>query len=105
MEISDCQDTDPMNTNRQFSHRKILYNWNVFDADPDRRDKACSFGETWVLISRKIKIKMFFLELSDYQDTDAREKNKGSLVEYSFTRIVFLVEFLMEEIEQVLDEK
>ena len=45
------------------------------------------------------------MELSDYQDTDAREKNKGFLVEYSFTRNVFSVEFLTEEIEQVLDEK
>ena len=47
---------------------------HVFHADTDRRDKARIFGETWIWISIKIKIKMFSLEVSDYPDTDAREK-------------------------------
>ena len=39
------------------------------------RISSCSFGEIFVRKSRKIKIKKSFLEVSDYQDTDAWKKN------------------------------
>ena len=39
---------------------------------------------------------MFSLEVSDYQDTDAREKNNDFIVEYSSTSAVFPTEILME---------
>ena len=45
LEILDCQDTDAKNINGQFSDRKPLYTYNLFNADPDRRDKTCSVGE------------------------------------------------------------
>ena len=48
------------------------------------------------------KLKSGFLEFSDYQDTDSREKNNNFLVGYSCTSAVFSIEILMEEIELVL---
>ena len=42
---------------------------------------------------------MFSLEVSDYQDTDAKKKNNDFSVEYSSTSAVLLIEILMEEIE------
>ena len=59
LEISNCQDTDTRNTKRQFSHRRNLYSQNNFDAHPDGTDKACSFGDKWVWISRKNIINVF----------------------------------------------
>ena len=40
-----------------------------------------------------------FLEISDYQDTDARKNNNDFLVEYSSISAVFSIELLMEEID------
>ena len=48
------------------------------------------------------KIKMFSLEVLNYQDTDARGKNIDFLVDYSCTSAMFSIEFLMEEIELVV---
>ena len=45
---------------------------------------------------------MFSLEVSDYQDTDAREKNNGFSSEYLSTSAVFPFEIPMEEIELVV---
>ena len=46
------------------------------------------------LNTEKIINEMFSLENSNYQDTDAREKNNDFLVEYSSTCAAFLVEIL-----------
>ena len=81
---------------------KISLYPDFFGADPDWGDKACSCSEIWVRISRKNKSKMFSLEASDYQDTDAIEENHDFLVEYSSTSVVFSMEILMEEIELVV---
>ena len=45
---------------------------------------------------------MFSLEVSDYRDTDAREKNNGFLSGYSTTWALFLIEILKEEIKLVV---
>ena len=42
---------------------------------------------------------MFSLEVFDYQDTDVREKNNDSSIEYSSTSVLFSLDNLMEEIE------
>ena len=47
---------------------------------------------------------MFALEVSDYQDTDAREKNSEFSVKFSSASAVFLIEFLMEENELVVTQ-
>ena len=44
----------------------------------------------------------FFLETSDYKETDARRKNNDFLTEHSSTSAVFSIESLMEEIELVV---
>ena len=49
--------------------------------------------------SRKIKIKSFS---SDYQDTDAREKDNDFLGEYPSISAVFSIKTLMDEIELVV---
>ena len=89
MENSHCQDTSGRNINRQISDQKTFYNKNFFDADPDWRDKACNFGEIRVWIARKIETKTFPLEVSEYQDTDARKKNNEFWVEDSSKSAVF----------------
>ena len=48
---------------------------------------------------------MFCLEVSDYQNTDARKKNKYFLIENPFTGAVFSIGLLMEEIKLVLAQK
>ena len=45
------------------------------------------------------------MELSDYQDSDEREKNNDFSTEYSCTVAVFPIETLAEEIEFVVAEK
>ena len=105
MEILDCQDSGARNTIRQFSHRKTPYNQIVFDAHPDRRDKACSFGDKWVWISREIETIINSLDFSDYQEKDAREKKQWFfLFEYSSTRAVFLIENFTEEAELLVTD-
>ena len=47
---------------------------------------------------------MFSLEISDYQDTDAKEKTYGFLVDYSFTSAAFVIRIFLEEIELVVAE-
>ena len=47
----------------------------------------------------KIKIKIISLEVLDYQDTDASEKNKDSSIENPYTIVLFSLDILMEEIE------
>ena len=51
--------------NSTYLDRTILYNYKSFDADPDGRDKPCSFGEIWSWKSRKSKLKRFLLEISE----------------------------------------
>ena len=48
---------------------------------------------------------MFSVEVFDYQDTDAREKNNDSSIEYSFTSVLFSIEILMKEIELLVTQK
>ena len=48
---------------------------------------------------------MFSLEVSDYQDTDAREKNNDFLIDYLSISAVFSISILMEEIELLLAQK
>ena len=45
---------------------------------------------------------MFSLEVSDYQDTAAQQKNNDFVVEYSSAIAVFSIEILIEEIELVV---
>ena len=52
--------------------------------------------------NESFKIKMFSSDVSDYQDTDAREKADVFVVENSSTAAVFLVEILMAEFELVV---
>ena len=42
---------------------------------------------------------MFYLEVLDREDTDARARNNEFLVEYSCTGAVLLIEILMEDID------
>ena len=49
--------------------------------------------------------KMFSLEVFDYQDTDGREKNNDSSIEYSSTSVLFSIDILMEEIEWLVTQK
>ena len=56
-------------------------------------------------MSRKTKFNIFSLEILDYQDTDARERNNDFLIEYSSTSAVVLVEILMENGKLVVVEK
>ena len=67
---------------------------NIFDADPDRRDK-----EIKSVKSIKAKIKMFSVEFPEDQNEDPREKNNDFSLKYSSTSAVFSVEIFMEEIE------
>ena len=53
---------------------------------------------------KKLKTKCFFLEISVYQDADARGKKTNFLVGNSSSGAVFLIEILMEEIEMVVAE-
>ena len=48
---------------------------------------------------------MFFLKISDYQDTDAREENNEFLVKNLPRSAVFSFEFLMEKNDLVVTEK
>ena len=48
---------------------------------------------------------MFFLKISDYQDTDAREENNEFLVENSPTSAMFSFENLMQENDLVVAGK
>ena len=48
---------------------------------------------------------MFSLEVFDYQDTDAKEKNNDSSIEYSSASVLFSIDILMEEIELLLTQK
>ena len=43
LEFLDCQVIDARNTNHMPSHPKIIYNWKVFDVDPDGTDKVFNF--------------------------------------------------------------
>ena len=49
--------------------------------------------------------KMFSLEVFDYQDTDGREKNNDSSIEYSSTSVLFSIDILMEVIELLVTPK
>ena len=51
------------------------------------------------------KNKMFSLEVFDYQDTDAREKNNDCSIDYSSTSVLFSIDILMEEIELLVTQK
>ena len=53
-------------------------------------------------ISRKIKIKLFSWDISDYQDTDA--KKNDFFFQSLFTSAVFWIEILMEETKLVVAE-
>ena len=53
-------------------------------------------------MSRKSKIERFFLELSDFQDSDKREKNIDFSIEYSSTSAVFSIWNLMTQIQLVV---
>ena len=53
----------------------------------------------------KYELKCFFLQISDYPDTDAREENNDFLVEYSSKSVVISIENLMGEIGPVAAEK
>ena len=53
---------------------------------------------------RNVKSKKISQELSDYQHSDAKEKNKV-LVGYSSTSAVFPIEILKEKIKLVVAEK
>ena len=66
-------------------------------------EKACSFGEFWVWISREIKFERFFGILSLSRFWCKREKQR-IFDEYSSISAVFLVKSLMEEIERVKAE-
>ena len=48
---------------------------------------------------------MLSFEASDYQNTDAREKNNKLIVEYLPKSAVFSIEILMEEIELMVAQK
>ena len=48
---------------------------------------------------------MFSFEFSDYQDSDAKEKNNDFLVGYLYSSIVFSIDILMKGIERVMAEK
>ena len=52
----------------------------------------------------KIKSKSFSLEVSDYRNTDAREKNNELLVENQLRSAGFLLEILRDKIELVAAE-
>ena len=49
-------------------------------------------------------LKEFFLEISDYQDSDAMHKINGSSPQYSSTSVLISIEFLMGEFELVVAE-
>ena len=52
-----------------------IKNFSSTKADLDRIDETFKFFEIWVWISKRILIRTFSLDISDYQDTDAREKS------------------------------
>ena len=47
---------------------------------------------------------MFSSEISEYQDTEAREKNNYALLEYWSTNVLFSIEIFMSETELVVTE-
>ena len=47
-------------------------------------------------------MRMFSVEVSDYQDTDGGEKNYGCLVDYCFKSAVSSIRILMEENKPVV---
>ena len=61
-----------------------------------------------VLVENKFEnqknLKLNFFKVSDYQDTDAREKNNEFSVEQLSTSAVFSIKFLSEEVERVMAE-
>ena len=52
----------------------------------------------------KLKMNCFFLDVLDYQGTDAREKKIEFSVEYSSNNVVSVIEILSEEIELVVSQ-
>ena len=50
-------------------------------------------------------MKMYFLDFSDYQDTDAKEKINDFSIEYSSAGAEFVIEMLMVEIQLVVAEQ
>ena len=56
------------------------------------------------LDKEKIKIKIISLEVLDYQDTDASEKNRDISIEYCSTSVLFSFDILMQEIELLVTQ-
>ena len=55
-ELSDCQEPNAMNTQKQLTGRYLLYKLFLCYSQPDERVTACRFEETRVWMSRKNKI-------------------------------------------------
>ena len=98
MEISDCQDTDARYTTRNFSKSGVF-------SMPTPTEEI----KPVILVSYNFGFggekKMFSLEAFDYRDTDAREKNNDSSIEYSSTSVLFSIDILMEEIQLLVTQK
>ena len=95
LEFSDCQDTDARKKVNNSPIQKISTTKKFLAIE---EIKPAVFSELWVWISEKIKIKLAS-EISDFQDTDARKRNKGFLFEDLSTSAVFSNQSVMEEIE------
>ena len=104
MEFPDFQDSDESNTNRHFPHRKLFTTRksSMPTLFQEIKPGIRSSGEILVRNLRKIKNEMFSLEVSDYQDTDAGEKNNDFFDEYSSKGAVFSIDILMEKIKLVV---
>ena len=83
--------------------KKHPFIMNFFDSNAGGKDETCSFGETKVGISKKIE--RFALEISDYQDSDAREKKMTFALEHWCCNVLFLIVILMKDIEPIRTEK
>ena len=59
----------------------------------------------WVWMSRKFVLKEVYLEIPDYQDSDATNQINGFPLNYSSTSLVSLIGILMDDFELVVAEE
>ena len=75
--------------NRIVNKTKSPRKQKLFDCDPGERNEAGSYWKNEFEYRERLILPDFFLEYSDYQDSDSRRKINDFSLEYSSTNEVF----------------